>query len=236
MTPAAMAPSDPAQRLDLRIEGLAISGESGRRLLSVPRLTVPAGRAVVLRGPSGAGKSTFLNALAGLVTGRGRILWGVQDIAAMPEAARAAFRRDCVGLVFQDHLLFEELTALGNAGLAALYAPRARRADIQARAAALLARLGIEQAQRPAGTYSGGERQRIAVARALATDPPILLADEPTASLDRAHADRLVADLIGLARDRGRTLIAVSHDPAFHAAADRVIDLADGQIVEDSDA
>lgn len=221
---------------DLRIEGMELFADSGRRLLEIPRLHLSPQRAVVLRGPSGAGKSTLLHAISGLLPARGRILWGGQDILALSGPERAAFRRNNIGLIFQDHLLFEELSAAENASVAALYAPRARRQAIEARARDALTRLGITEPLRPAGTYSGGERQRIAVARALATDPPILLADEPTASLDRANADRLAADLMALARDEGRMLIAVSHDPAFHAAADRVIDMRDGQIVGDSDA
>ena len=233
--PAAAVARMSLRGLDLHLEGLVVTGEAGRRLLDVPHLTIAAGSAVVLRGPSGAGKSTLLHALAGLIAPQaGRILWGGQDIAALGEAARAAFRRRAVGLVFQEHLLFEELSAQGNAGLSALYAPAAARAEIMARGAAALDRLGLGAAgARPAASFSGGERQRIAVARALATDPAVLLADEPTANLDRANADRLAADLMALARDAGRTLIVVSHDPALQALADRGIELRDGQIVGD---
>ncbi|MFB2532165.1 ABC transporter ATP-binding protein [Paracoccus sp. p3-h83] len=219
---------------DLRIDNLTCDADSGRRLLAVPHLHLAPGQAVVLRGPSGAGKSTLLAAMAGLIPVGGRVEWGGHDIAALPDAGRAAFRRDHIGLVFQDPLLFEELTALDNAALPALYAARAARAAIRARAADGLARLGIADPHRPTASFSGGERQRIAMARALACDPPILLADEPTASLDRDHADRLTADLLVLARDRGRMLVVVSHDPALHRAADRLIDLADGRIVGDS--
>lgn len=224
-----------ADSLDLRVEDLVITGDDGRALLSVPDLVVPAGSAVAVRGPSGAGKSTLLHALSGLIrAARGRILWGGQDIATLTDSGRAAFRRDRIGFVFQEHLLFEELSAADNAGLAALYAASAARAAIRARGAAQLQRLGLEPAlRRPSGTYSGGERQRIAVARALAADPAVVLADEPTASLDRANADRLAADLVRLAREEGRMLIAVSHDPALHSAADRVIDIRDGRIVTD---
>ncbi len=205
-------------------------------LLTIPSLIVRSGCAVALRGPSGAGKSTLLHALCGLIrVAGGRVLWGGRDIAAMSDSDRARFRRDSVGLVFQDHLLFEELSAAGNAALPALYAPAGTRPAIEARGAEILARLGITDVVRPAGSYSGGERQRIAVARAMATDPVVILADEPTASLDRANADRLSDDLLALTRDRGRMLIAVSHDPEFHAKADRVIDLRDGLIVGDSD-
>nr|WP_031326532.1 ATP-binding cassette domain-containing protein [Rhodobacter capsulatus] len=220
--------------LALRIEGLRLCGEGGRQLLQIPRLQIAAGAAVVLRGPSGAGKSTLLHVLAGLITPQaGRVLWGGTDIAALRDGPRAAFRRATIGLVFQDPLLFEELSAQDNAALTALYAPAAARAEIAARAEAALARLGLSPAgRRAAASYSGGERQRIAVARALAGDPAVLLADEPTASLDRANADRLSADLIALARQRGQTLIVASHDPALMALAGQVIDLRDGEIAE----
>ncbi|ETD82602.1 ABC transporter ATP-binding protein [Rhodobacter capsulatus] len=220
--------------LALQIEGLRLCGEGGRQLLQIPRLQIAAGAAVVLRGPSGAGKSTLLHVLAGLITPQaGRVLWGGTDIAALRDGPRAAFRRATIGLVFQDPLLFEEVSAQDNAALTALYAPAAARAEIAARAEAALARLGLSPAgRRAAASYSGGERQRIAVARALAADPAVLLADEPTASLDRANADRLSADLIALARQRGQTLIVASHDPALMALAGRVIDLRDGEIAE----
>jgi ABC-type lipoprotein export system ATPase subunit len=196
-------------------------------LLTLPALTLTAGQALAIRGPSGAGKSTLLFAMAGLTLGTsGRISWGETDILALNAARRAAFRRLNIGLIFQDHQLFEELSALDNAAIMASFAPD--RAAIRTRAAAALEALGITDLYRRAESFSGGERQRIAVARALAHDPAILLADEPTASLDRANADRLIADLMALVRRDGRSLIVVSHDPALHDAADAILDLADG--------
>jgi len=220
--------------LEVKLEGVSLRGEGGRQVLDIPQLRIAAGAAVVLRGPSGAGKSTLLHVLAGLIAPQaGRVLWGGTDIAALREGPCAAFRRATIGLVFQEAFLFEELSAQENAALSALYAPAAARGDIAARAGAALGRLGLGGADgRASASYSGGERQRIAVARALASDPAVLLADEPTASLDRANADRLAVDLIALAREAGRTLIVASHDPALHALADRVIDLRDGRIVE----
>jgi ABC-type lipoprotein export system ATPase subunit len=214
----------------LAISELEVTGQGGRRILSVPQLEVPAGAAVAVRGPSGAGKSTLLYAMAGIIApAQGRITWGDTDIAARDERGRAAFRRESVGFIFQEHLLFEELSALGNAAITSLYAPRRDRRRIRDSAEGLLARLGLgESAARRSDTFSGGERQRIAVVRALAGDAPVILADEPTASLDRPNADALADDLMRLARDDGRTLIAVSHDPALHDRADHVIDVVDG--------
>jgi len=224
-----------AQKLE--VSNLRVTGDGGRRLLSVDRLEIRAGSAVVVRGPSGAGKSTFLYALAGMIAPEtGQICWGDTDIAPLPEAARAAFRCRNMGFVFQEHLVFEELSAAENAAIAALYSGRALRGKIRDRAATELVRLGLGGVgTRRSDTFSGGERQRIAVARALAGDPGIILADEPTASLDRDNADRLAEDLVTLARTEGRTLIAVSHDPALHDRADRIIDIVDGRLLEGAD-
>ena len=240
--------------LALSVRELVVEGDRGRRLLRIGALDIPAGGRVGVRGPSGAGKSTFLYAIAGLVAMKaGTVTWDDETISAMNASQRARFRRERVGMIFQDFLLFEELPALGNAALAAGYAGRAERGRIADGAAAMLAHLGLgDHADRAVDTFSGGERQRVAVARALAAgvggapdprrrvgrlsagaarpaaDPPIILADEPTASLDRAAADRLIGDLADLAETRGKTLIAVSHDATLHERMDRVIDIVDG--------
>ncbi|MBJ3776259.1 ABC transporter ATP-binding protein [Acuticoccus mangrovi] len=220
--------------LALTITDLVVEASGGRHLLSVPQLDVPAGCHLGISGPSGAGKSTFLHALAGLARRTsGHVLWDGCDILALRQGARARFRRDHMGFVFQDPLLFEEISALANAGVAAAFAPRRRRAAVTLAAGEALTTLGVPtRPARPAATHSGGERQRIALARALATDPPILLADEPTASLDRATADTLADALLGAARAAGRTLVVVSHDPALIARMDRVLTLRNGEITE----
>lgn len=221
----------------LTVEGLRVTSREGRVLLDVPRLQVAPGQSLALRGASGAGKSTLLHVLSGLVRpSAGRVVWGGQDIAALGEDARARFRRETLGLVFQDCHLFEELSAMGNAALTAAFAPRAERAAIRASAKRWLTSLGLTRTgTRTVDSYSGGERQRIAVARALAADAAVILADEPTAALDRANAEALGADLVALAAQAGRTLITVTHDAGLAARMDRQIILADGRIVEDSD-
>ena len=219
--------------LPLNLSGLEIRGDDRRPILRIDALEIPAGSRIGVRGPSGAGKSTLLMALAGLVRATtGVIKWGETDLSKLSESERARFRREHVGLIFQDFLLFEELTAGDNAALAAAYAsPGARRA-IRNGAAAMLDHLGLGgHRARSVANFSGGERQRVAVARALATDPPILLADEPTASLDRENADRLIADLAALAAEKGTTLVVVSHDPALHAVMDRTLEIVDGALV-----
>lgn len=217
----------------LSVEGLVVRAKSGRVLLSVPKLDVAPGEAVVIKGPSGAGKSTLLHALAGLLERtEGAINWGQRNLNQMPRAMRTAFRRETIGFVFQDHLLFEELDAFGNAALPAAFAPRRDRENMRMQAADTLDRLGLTGRFRDnVATQSGGEKQRVAVARALAHNPQVVLADEPTASLDRAAADALIEDLLRMTHDDGRTLIAVSHDEAFHAAAPRLIEIRDGEIV-----
>ncbi|SIT12859.1 ABC transporter ATP-binding protein [Paracoccus saliphilus] len=220
--------------LGLSISGLRVSAPSGRILLDVEALDFAPGTCIGLRGPSGAGKSTFLLTIAGLIEAMsGRVTWGDDDLLAMSAPARARFRRQRMGLIFQDFLLFEELSAAANAALPGAYASRTRQRGIRGRADVLLQKLGITHGARTVDSFSGGERQRVAVARALAGDPAIILADEPTASLDRTAADRLTDDLLGLVREEGKTLIAVSHDPALHACMDRVIDIVDGRISQD---
>lgn len=220
--------------LPLRIAGLKVHSPRGRAILTVDALDLPAGALLGVRGPSGAGKSTLLYAIAGLWAGAaGSVHWGDTDLLALGEARRTAFRAGHVGMIFQDFLLFEELSAQGNAGLTGLFRPRRDRAALAQRAIEGLARLGLPETARSVASFSGGERQRVAIARALAHDPAVLLADEPTASLHREAADRLIDDLARLARDGGKTLVAVSHDTALLDRMDRVLTIEDGQVVED---
>src|SRR5690606_35102458 len=130
-----------------------------------------------VRGPSGAGKSTFLFSIAGLIeNAAGAVHWGNTDLLPLSSEARAKFRRRHVGMVFQDFLLFEELSAAANAGLPGAYASRARQSAIAETAASILARFGVAHGRRTVESFSGGERQRVAIARALAADPEIILA------------------------------------------------------------
>lgn len=219
---------------DLTLSDLRVTSARGRCLLDIPHLAISAGSCVAVAGPSGAGKTTLLQVLAGVIRPQnGRVTWGTANLGALSDVARTAFRAAHIGMVFQEFLLFDELSAQQNAALSSLFHPKATRAAIRARAEAHLAQLGLPSEPRAVWSLSGGERQRVAVARALAADPPILLADEPTASLDRARADALGDDLVGLCRAHGKTLIVVSHDLGLQARMDRVITLADGRVVED---
>ena len=184
--------------------------------LDVAQLRVPGGALLAVTGPSGSGKSTLLYALAGLLRPqRGTIHWDEQDILARGESARDRWRRHSIGFAFQDFHLLPELTPLQNVLLPASFERWAIDAAIRARAVALLDRFAVPQARRTTALLSRGEQQRVALARALLYDPPIILADEPTASLDAAAGAAVAEMLVGLSSDEGRTVIAVSHDPAL---------------------
>lgn len=221
--------------LPLSISDLSVSSSRGRVILSVPELDLPAGSLVGIEGPSGAGKSTLLYALAGLLDAKGSILWGDDDFLSLSPEKRTRFRADRIGMIFQDFLLFEELSAGDNAALTSLFRPRRERAALRAKAVGWLENLGLggQTTERSVASFSGGERQRVAIARAMAAEAPVLLADEPTASLDRATADRLIDDLVALARRNGTTLIAVSHDTRLISRMDRVLTINDGALVRD---
>ena len=207
-----------------------------RSVLNGVDLTVARGEVVALMGLSGAGKSTILRLVAGLepfVTGTIHLDGVTLDPRTVAPRAQLRSR---VGLVFQYHFLFEHLTALDNVRLALLHVQRTSHAAATARALALLDELGVRHR---AGAWSrelsGGEAQRVAIARALAMDPPVLLLDEPTASLDPARRGELGRILRTLA-DGGRALLVTSHDDDFVAEhATRVAILAEGRVVEQGD-
>nr|WP_319513867.1 ATP-binding cassette domain-containing protein [uncultured Cohaesibacter sp.] len=221
--------------LPLSISDLSVSSKRGRVLLTVPELDLPEGSLVGIEGVSGAGKSTLLYSLAGLLEATGSIRWGEEELLSLNSEKRAAFRAVQIGMIFQDFLLFEELDAGENAALTALFRPRRERAALRKKAAERLKILGLgnHTADRNVVSLSGGERQRVAIARAMAAEAPVLLADEPTASLDRASADKLIDDLIDLARKNRTTLIAVSHDSRLISRMDRILTIADGAIIAD---
>jgi len=225
-----MASADTAR---LALRNLRVGGPDGTFILDIAGLKVEPGQCIGVRGPSGAGKSMLLMAMAGLLEGAaGELRWGQTDLLTRNSGARAAFRQTHIGLIFQDFLLFDELSALANASVSVGFAKVGDRSAIKARAADWLRQLGLQDLDRPVAYFSGGERQRVAVARALANDPAILLADEPTAALDRYAADRLSTDLIQAARSGNKTLIAASHDASFLNRMDLVITLDHGRMVE----
>lgn len=220
--------------LPLHVSDLRLRSPRGRLLLDLPALTAAHGALIGIRGASGAGKTTLLYALAGLLDrAEGSVRWGDTDLLALGSEGRARFRARNIGMIFQDFMLFEELGALDNASLTALFRPRSERPALRARARARLEALGLTDTDRRVTSFSGGERQRVAIARAMAAEAPVLLADEPTASLDRANADRLIDDLVALVRTQRTTLIAVSHDPALLDRMDRVLTIEGGALAAD---
>lgn len=202
--------------------------------LTIPDLRLPAGGRVAVAGPSGSGKSTLVNVITGLERpSRGEVRWDGTDIARLSESARDRWRGANVGLIMQDFHLFPGLTALENVLLPARLA-RVADAALVARAGELLAQVGLQRPGQRTGTMSRGEMQRVAVARALLRRPGVIIADEPTASLDPAHGAAIGALLTGLAADSGATLIVVSHDPALIQRLPRRIALAGGEVRDDA--
>jgi len=201
--------------------------------LALPHFTMASGDIVGITGPSGSGKTSLLSVLAALERpDSGKVVWGNEDVAALGEAARDRWRRHRVGFVFQEFNLLPGLSAVQNVLLPATFGAFRVPSSFRERARTLLGRVGLPDVGRPAATLSRGEMQRVALARALLFAPPILLADEPTASLDAASG-RAVADLLlELARDAESTLVVVTHDPTLLARLPRVERLVQGCIVD----
>jgi putative ABC transport system ATP-binding protein len=196
-------------------------------------LDIPAKQMVAIVGPSGSGKSTLLGLIAGLdKPTQGSILLDGVDITAMPESEMARYRRHTIGYIFQSFHLIPTLTALENVAV-----PLELNGDAAAgaRARELLAAVGLRDR---GGHYpvqlSGGEQQRVAVARAFACRPPILLADEPTGNLDTATGRQVIDLILSLNRDHGSTLVLVTHDAALASHAERIVSLRDGRVESDT--
>ena len=219
----------------LEARGLVKSYPVGGTVLTVLRdleLDVAAGEMVAIVGASGVGKSTLLHVLGGLDrVDRGSIAIDNNDLTTMPDERIVSFRNRHVGFVFQFHHLLPEFTALENAEMPMRIA-RVPIAEARPRAEALLRQVGLGDrlTHRP-GMLSGGEQQRVAVARALVMKPSILLADEPTGDLDEATADALHHLLRDMHRDFGLTSIIATHNPRLAAACDRILRLEAGRLI-----
>lgn len=218
----------------LLVEGLARSFVQGGVAIDVLRgvdLAVGPGEIVALLGPSGSGKSTLLQAV-GLLEGgyAGRISIAGTRVEALSAAERTAVRRDRLGFVYQFHHLLPDFTALENVVLPQLI-KGAAPAEARARAAALLGDLGLgaRLGHRPS-QLSGGEQQRVAVGRALANEPVLVLADEPTGNLDEATAAIVLEEFLRLVRARGSAALVATHNTALAAHMDRTVTLHDGRL------
>ena len=195
--------------------------------------TIPAQQSVAIVGPSGSGKSTLLGLMAGLdQPTSGAITLDGTDITTMTESRMAQFRREKIGYIFQSFHLIPTLTAIENVAVPLELSGEKRAVD---RSAELLSAVGLSDRM---GHYpvqlSGGEQQRVAVARAFACRPPMLLADEPTGNLDSATGAHVVELLLSLHRDHGTTLVLVTHDVALASSMQRVLSLRDGRVESDT--
>ena len=220
--------------LALDLEDIAVSFPGlAAPVLRIERLALTAGSQLAVTGPSGSGKSTFVNVVTGLErVGQGRVCWGDTDIARLPEGARDRWRGHNIGLVMQDFHLFPGLSALGNVLLPLRLSGRAGKSTIE-RGRSLLERVGLSRPDQAIDGMSRGEMQRVALARALLRRPAVLVADEPTASLDAASGAVVGDLLIELAGAEGSTLIVVSHDTALTSRLARRLTLAAGRIASD---
>jgi putative ABC transport system ATP-binding protein len=206
------------------------------RALRGANLTVPHGDFVALMGPSGCGKSTLLNLVAGLdVADEGTITVAGELVTGRTEDELSQLRRRHIGIVFQFFNLLEGMTVLENVALPAVIAGRKRRVA-ESRARDLLDLLGIgDKASTVPGMLSGGQRQRLAIARALANEPTLLLADEPTGALD-SEGGQEVIELLSRLHAGGQTIVLVTHDPGVASAAARIVRMRDGRITADEES
>ncbi len=217
--------------MHLRARGLFQTydlGEAKLQVLKGVNLDVNKGEVVFLRGASGAGKSTLLYILAGLEHPKeGSVEFEGEQLFALKGDREAMLRNRRMGFVFQSYFLLPELTALENVLLPSMLGGRKN----ESHARILLDRVGLSgRLDHLPSQLSGGEQQRVAIARALVNDPSILFADEPTGNLDAVTGAGIVELLLDLARQDGRTFVAVTHDPALAALGDRQLFLRDGHL------
>jgi lipoprotein-releasing system ATP-binding protein len=219
--------------LELQGIGKVYPGGVATRALENVSLTVAPGEFVALVGASGSGKTTLLNLVGLLDTPtEGRLRLAGRDVTGADEDTRAELRRDLLGFVFQFHYLLPEFTALENALMPLRIRGGAAEAAGRARIAALLTQVGLGgRLDHPPGRLSGGEQQRVAVVRALANDPQLVLADEPTGNLDSKNAHAICDLLRALTKELHKGVLLVTHDESIAAKADRQVHLRDGCVV-----
>lgn len=195
-------------------------------------LSVESGEAVAIVGPSGSGKSTLLN-IIGLILkpDSGSVAVGGEEVLSMNDRRCSAFRNASFGYIVQDFALLDDETVYHNIRIPLLYNRQIKRREHKPRIREIAQKLDIsDKLNRKASKLSGGERQRVAIARAIVCDQPIILADEPTGSLDAANKSNVMDILMRLCKESGKTLIIVTHDPSIAERCDRIVQMADGRI------
>ena len=205
--------------------------QEGLRVLRGVTLNVGEGEIIAIVGASGAGKSTLLHIIGTLDTPTsGSVRYEDVDVFALSDDDRARFRNRQVGFIFQFHHLLPEFTALENVAMPALILGK-KLPEVRGRALELLTEVGVaDRAEQKPPKLSGGEQQRVAVARALMNNPKVILADEPSGNLDSANADILHNLIRNLSRNRGQTFVVVTHNESLARQADRILRIADGVI------
>jgi len=210
---------------------LKLRSEAGEvHILKNVSLELPHGKTVSVTGPSGSGKTTLLMILGGLEKpSAGRVFIDGHNLTAMDEDALAAFRRDNIGIIFQGFHLIPTMTALENVAVPLELAGEKKAFD---KAQQALESVGLgHRLQHYPGQLSGGEQQRVAIARAFVTAPKIILADEPTGNLDAETGKKVMEIMFGMTRQRGTTLLLVTHDLALAKQCDMTVNISDGKIV-----
>ena len=220
----------------LSVHGVHVTmgtGETSVRALSDVSLSFPAGAVTLIMGPSGSGKTTLLAVLGCLLKPQvGSVMVNGTDVAAAGEEERTRIRRDQIGFIFQSFRLFKALTAVENAMLAMEISGK-KGPQVRAQAERILENLGLsEKRHLKPDELSGGEKQRVAIARVLMREPKIILADEPTASLDSQAGERITRILRDIAEEQQRTVVMVSHDEWLARFAEKVVGMHDGKVVE----
>lgn len=221
----------------LRLRGVSKtygSGETAVHALADADLDVFAGEVLLIEGPSGSGKTTLLSILGLLLAPScGRVTVGGRDVTGLGERVLPGIRAATFGFVFQGFNLFPALTALENVSMPLRMKGQARGGDADAEARRLLGAVGLgDRLHHVPADLSGGQKQRVAIARALGGNPPVILGDEPTAALDSRTALAVMDLLRALAKERGRAVVVVTHDPRLERYADRVVRVEDGRVLD----
>jgi putative ABC transport system ATP-binding protein len=220
-----------SNRIAVALQGVTkvfpVSDGRALEVINIPALELSVGSYTVLKGPSGSGKTTLLNLISGITAPTdGKIWLDGTNVVALPEARRDRFRAAHIGYIFQTFNLLASFTALENVLLAMMFAPTRPKQEQRHRAAKILSTLGLKErlAHRP-HQLSRGEQQRVAIARALVNGPPIILADEPCASLDPHTARLVLGEFLSICRQERKTMLVVSHDEWALQGADHVLDM-----------